>query len=92
MTNTHFQARTENALMDAQLTSKMAKERLLQASRTIRGRLERLEQQLESDQTHVVNSLGELQASGPAFDILCALYAAAEENVKRFEYILEEEE
>ncbi len=32
----------------------------------------------------------ELQASGPAFDILCALYAAAEENVKRLEYILEE--
>ncbi len=85
-----LQQRAINALDNAQRDQESVKGQLLSAAHNISDRMRTLTAHLNSGDNHVINSLGELQAQGPNFDRLCALYAAAEERVKSCQYVLTE--
>lgn len=83
-----LQQRAINALDNAQREQEYIKEQLLHAARTISDDMIMLTKHL--NEGHVVNSLGELQSRGSNLDRLCALYAAAEERVGSYRYVLTE--
>lgn len=77
-------------LAEAERKREYAKKRLREAAVSMTERMERLVRSIDADLS--VNELGEIQASGPALDILCAEYVRAAQQVTITQYHLKRAE
>mgnify|MGYP001581749860 CR=1 FL=1 len=73
-------------LAEAERRHEYAKERLRAAAVSMTDRMERLVRNVDAGLS--VNELGEVQASGPALDILCAEYVRTAQQITITQYYL----
>jgi hypothetical protein len=67
------------------------REAIIRRARSLAERLTRLANDLEADPDASVNSIGELQGSGPELDTWCAKLGFARETLKLFRQAMAEE-